>query len=134
MPAVAFPAVAPTGRSYNPGKYPQREFVALNGAVTRMIYGNKRSNAELSLEFNNITDSNAALILQNYETVTRTNDWVSFTAANGALGAGSSLVNYLQESGASGLRWRYADPPEVTSVIPGRSSVRCRFVGELDAA
>lgn len=132
MPAVAFPNIPPTARSYSPGKYPQTEFVAQNGAVTRMLYGNRRLNAELSLEFSNITDGSAALILQNYETVTKTNDWVSFTAANGSIGA-PALASYLQESGGSGLRWRYAEPPQVTSVLPGRSSVQCRFVGELDA-
>lgn len=130
MGAVPFPPLKPTGRSYNPGVYPQREFKALNGASTRMLYGNRRSDAELSLEFNNITDANAALVLQNYERVTPTDDWVSFAEA---AGAAAPLAVYLQESGASGLRWRYAEPPSVQSVFPGRSSVQVKFIGQLDA-
>lgn len=134
MPTVSFPSIAPTARTYAPGKYPQKDFVALNGAITRMVYGTRRSGAELSLDFDNITDANAALILQNYELVTAANNWIVFSSTNGSIGTGASLAAYIQESGGSGLRWRYAEPPQITSVVPGRSSVRCRFVGELDAA
>jgi hypothetical protein len=130
MPAVAFPPVKPTGRSYNPGSYPTAEFKSLSGVTTRMLYGNRRSDAELELNFSNITDTNAALILRNYEQVTPTGDWVSFADA---AGAGSALAVYLQESGGSGLRWRYDGPPDVRSVVPGRSTVQCKFIGQLDA-
>ena len=133
MAAVAFPPIKPTGRSYNPGKYPQAEFRALNGATTRMLYGNRRSDAELQLEFQNISDDNAALILRNYERVGPTGDWVSFDASTGSAGASSSLAAYLQESGGSGLRWRYDGPPDVSSVVPGRSTVQVKFIGHLDS-
>lgn len=133
MPAVAFPALRPTGRSYTPGTYAVNEFKALNGATTRLLYSNRRSDAELDLEFQNITDANAALILANYERVGPTGDWVSFTSNDGALGSRAGLTAYLQESGGSGLRWRYAGPPEVQSVQPGYSTVRAKFVGQLDA-
>ena len=132
MAAVAFPAIRPTGRQYNPGTYPQTEFRAQNGVVTRMLYGNRRTDAELSLEFRNVTDSQAAAILSNYEAVNRTWNWVTFTGNDGAAGVGSALANYLREVGGSGLRWRYADPPSVSSVVPGRSTVQCKFVGVLD--
>jgi hypothetical protein len=132
MAAVAFPAIKPTGRSYSPGTYPLAEFKALNGATTRMLYGNRRSDAELSLEFANISDDNAALILRHYEQLGASDDWASFTT--GAAGASSSLAAFMQESGGSGLRWRYADAPQVSSVFPGRSTVQVTFVGQLDAA
>lgn len=134
MPAVAFPDLRPSARTYSPGKYPQQEFVALNGAVTRLLYGTKRSDAELSLDFNALTDSEVVQILTNYENVTRDNDWVTFTAANAAVGASTNLANYIQENRPDGLRWRYADPPEVVALSPNRSNVRCRFIGQLDAA
>lgn len=133
MVAVAFPSLKPTARTYTPGSYPQREFKALNGATTRMLYGNRRSDAELSLEFLNITDANAALILQNYERVAPSPDWVSFGVSDGAAGAEDALANYLREAGGSGLHWRYAEPPSVQSVFPGRSTVQVKFVGQLDA-
>jgi len=132
--AVAFPSIKPTTRNYSPGTYPQTEFRAQNGALTVVRFGSRRVDAELSLEFRNITDSQAATILQNYEAVNGVWDWVTFTGSDGSTGAGSELQQYLQETGGSGLRWRYADPPSVSSVVPGRSTVQCKFVGVLDAA
>ena len=131
MAAVAFPAIKPTSRSYSPGTYPSAEFKALNGATTRMLFGNRRSDAELDLEFSNISDDNAALILQHYERVVPSDDWVSFPA--GTAGASAALAGFMQEN-TSGLRWRYSGPPDVRSVIPGRSTVQVTFVGQLDAA
>lgn len=133
MPAVAFPDIRPSGRTYNPGKYPQQDFVALNGAVTRLLYGTKRTDAELSLDFNALTDSEVVQILSNYENVTRDNDWITFNANNASIGMITNLANYIQETRPDGLRWRYAEPPEVVSISPNLSNVRCRFVGQLDA-
>jgi hypothetical protein len=132
MAAVAFPALVPSGRRYNPGKYPQGEFKALNGATTTLRYGNRRYDAELELTFQNISDQNAAALLSLYEQTTVTDDWITFTPADGAAGASAELASYLREVGGSGLRWRFSDPPSVDSVVPGRSSVQCSFVGRLD--
>lgn len=132
--AYAFPSIKPTSRSYTPGRFPQTEFTALNGATTVMRYGSRRTDAELTLGFENITDDQATSILQNYESVNGVWDNVTFTANDGAAGASSSLQAYLREVGGSGLRWRYAEPPTVTSVFPGISNVSCKFVGILDAA
>lgn len=129
---VAFPNIRPSGRSYSPGTYPQTEFRAQNGAVTVVRFGNRRVDSELSLEFQNINDTDAALILANYEAVNSRWDYVTFTTSTGALGAGSTLANYIREVGGSGLRWRYAEPPSVTSVFPGRSTVQCKFTGILE--
>jgi hypothetical protein len=132
MAARAFPAIKPTSRSYSPGAFPQVEFRALNGATTVIRYGNRRSNSELKLTFQNISDQNAAALLSLYEQTTVTDDWITFTPADGAAGASAELASYLREVGGSGLRWRFSDPPSVDSVVPGRSSVQCSFVGRLD--
>lgn len=130
--AIAFPSIKPSSRSYSPGGYPQTEFRAQNGALTVVRFGSRRVDAELSLEFRNIPDSQAVLILKNYEAVNSAWDWVTFTAADGAAGADAELAAYIREAGGSGLRWRYAEPPAVSSVQPGLSSVQCKFVGCLD--
>jgi hypothetical protein len=132
MAAQAFPPIQPTGRSYSPGAFPQSEFKALNGATTVIRYGNRRSNSELRLTFQNISDANAATLLALYEQTMTTDDWIAFTAADGAAGASPDLANYLREVGGSGLRWRFAEPPTVDSVVPGRSSVQCSFKGYRD--
>lgn len=132
MAALAFPALKPTGRSYNPGQFPQTEFRALNGATTVIRFGNRRFDAELQLSFSNITDANAASVLALYEQSMAVDDWITFTADDGAAGAGAGLSDYIREIGGSGLRWRFSEPPAVDSVVPGRSNLQCRFIGRLD--
>ena len=128
-----FPTIRPTSRSYNPGTYPSTTFESLDGTKTHIRYGNKRVNATLSLGFSNITDAEAALILENYKEVNSVYDYVTFSSANGTAGVGStSLSNYLKESG-SGLKWRYSGPPSITSTFKGMSNVSCSFVACLDA-
>ena len=129
--AVFFPSIKPSSRNYSPGEFPQTSFEAQNGAVTVLRFGSRRVNSELSLGFDNITDSEASSILANYEVVNRTWEYVTFTVLNGSVGAGS-LSGYIEESGGSGLRWRYAEPPSVASIKPGICSVQCKFIGVLD--
>ena len=42
---INFPAIKPSSRSYTPGRYPQVEFIAQNGAKTVLRYGNKKVDA-----------------------------------------------------------------------------------------
>ena len=129
----SFPSVKPSSRSYNPGEYPQTKFEAQNGAKTIMRYGKNRVNATLTLGFSNISDADAALILANYEDVNSDWDYVTFNSSNGTVGIGNyTLANYVQEN-TSGLKWRYAGPPTVTSVFKNRNNVSCSFVACLDA-
>jgi len=132
MAAVAFPALIPSGRRYSPGQYPQAEFKALNGATTTLRYGNRRFDAELDLTFQNITDVQAASVLKLYEDTMVADDWVTFTAADVAGGASTELANYIREVGGSNLRWRFAEPPGVDSVLPDMSTLQCKFIGRLD--
>ena len=131
--AQPFPTVKPTSRSYNPGTYPSTTFESLDGTKTHLRFGNKRVNATLTLGFSNISDADAALILDNYEDVNSAWDYVSFSSSNATAGLESTnLSNYLKES-TSGLLWRYSEPTKVTSVYPGISNVSCSFVACLDA-
>ena len=132
MAAIAFPALIPSGRRYSPGQYPQVQFVALDGATTTLRYGNRRFDAELELTFQNITDAEAATVLKLYEDTMVLDDWVTFTTSNVAAGASAELANYIREVGGSNLRWRFAEPPGVDSVLPGMSTLQCRFIGRLD--
>ena len=131
MTAVSFPALVPTSRSYRPGVFPEQQFQAQNGAVVRVRYGNQRYSSSLSLTFANITDSNAALILQNYVDVMDDDNYAQFTTDNVAAGVSTGLVPWIQETNSL-LKWKYASPPSVTSVKPGLSTVTCEFIGELE--
>ena len=133
MTAYAFPTLKPTSRSYNPGRYPQTDFQAQNGAMTVVRFGNRRVESKLSLTFSNIPDADASAILANYEQVN--GNWGSvfflpFTVEAGI--SDTNLSQYMEEKNGSGLQYRYASPPNVQSVYPGISSVSCEFVGILD--
>ena len=123
--------VTPSTRSYSPGEYPQVEFEAQNGVKTVIRYGKNRTGSSLSLGFDNILDSDAAAILQNYEDINSIWDEVTFSGTNVINGADSTLQSYFLER--TELKWRYDGPPEVTSVVPGRSNVQCKFVACLDS-
>jgi hypothetical protein len=127
------PSIKVSTRSYNPGIYPSTDFKSLDGTRTHIRYGNKRVDATLQLGFSNVSDSDAALILSNYESVNSDWDYVSFDNSKITDGiASNSLKTFLNESGTS-LRWRYSSPPTVTSVFPGISNVNCNFVACLDS-
>ena len=131
MTAVSFPALVPSSRSYSPGVFPEQQFQAQNGAVVRVRYGNQRYSSSLSLTFANITDANAALILQNYVDVMDDDNYAEFTTSNVAAGADESLTPWIRETNSI-LKWKYASPPSVASVKPGLSTVTCEFIGELE--
>ena len=123
--------LVPSTRSYSPGEYPQSEFQALNGVKTIIRYGKRRYDSTLTLGCNNIADSDAAAILQNYEDINSVWDEVTFNGTGVIEGASSQMQSYFIER--TELKWRYDGPPEVTSVYPGRSNVQCKFVGCLDS-
>jgi len=132
---IDFPNIKPSSRSYTPGTYPQTEFVAQNGAKTVLRYGNKKTDAKLSLGFTNITDAQANEILEKYEEVNSVYDYVSFGLTNGLAGINNNnLIFKVDEADPNGvkLRYRFDGPPTVTSVRPGRSNVQCKFVACLD--
>ena len=136
MAQITFPVdITPTSRNYSPGEFPQSVFEAQNGAKTVLRYGNKRVNASLSLSFKNITDNQAAEILANYENINSDWDYLDFNGTDVLKGiepTTSTLKTYVRESN-SGLRWRYAKAPQVSSgTYPGVSNVSCSFVACLD--
>ena len=137
-----FPNIKPSSRTYSPGKYPQTEFVAQNGAKTVLRYGDKQVDAKLTLNFTNISDSRAFAILENYRLVNSVYDYVTFNQNSGLAGIGGdghtmpdgslgNLAAYV-DAVPLGLRYRYESPPTVTSVKPNRSNVQCKFVACLD--
>jgi hypothetical protein len=133
---IDFPNIKPTSRTYTPGKYPQTEFVAQNGAKTVLRYGNKKVDAKLTLGFTNITDSQANEILEKYEEVNSDYDFIHFPSTSALAGINNlALRRKFGERDLSGntlLRYRFDGPPTVTSVRPGRSNVQCKFVACLD--
>ena len=125
--------IPPTSRSYKPGRIPETVFEAQNGSVSFVQYGQNFVNAELTLNFANISDDNAAVILQHYASVLN-DDYVAFGASQGLQGMGSELMQNGIETGNELLKWRYSQAPQVQSIYPGVSSVQLQFIGVLYGA
>lgn len=124
---MAFPALAPTSRNFNPGDYPIRQFRSQSGAEVRILYGDSRTGMTLELSYDNISDANAELFLQHYSDTKGTYD--TFTLPDEAKTGWSGSSGAIDVSGVNA--WRYAEPPAVTAIRPGRSSVRVQLVGVL---
>jgi len=129
MQARQFPQLTPTARSYTPGKQPETIFESQNGSTVLIQFGGKYVNAELDLEFKNISDQDAQVILNHYESM-QGDDYVTFADTRGLGGMDSSLQGVIQ-TGKQLLRYRYKNPPKLSSVYPGVSTVNCSFVGFL---
>lgn len=133
MDPVPFPDLVPTARQYKPGAFAEEKFVAQNGAVTRLRFGNRLFNSSLSLTFKNISDDDADLILKNYRQVMSGRYRAVFSSQNGSGGASPNLRQWFEEI-PTGLMWKYEEPPVVQSVRPGLSTVTCKFTGELEGS
>jgi hypothetical protein len=124
---MSFPSdLVPTSRAFNPGNWPVKTFNAMDGAEVRILYGSKRTKMELKLGYENISDENAERFLAHYDECTGT--FVTFTlpARPGTRGGWTGSDSAMD---AVGNKWRYAEPPSVTSVRVGRSSVTINLVG-----
>lgn len=124
---MAFPSLAPTSRDFSPGDWPIKRFNSQSGAEVRILYGSQRTNAKLSLSYENLSDSSTQLFLDDYEAqlgTLRTFDLPS-EAKSGWTGTSSSI------DAPTGTKWRYEGEPAVTSVRPGRSSVTVKLVAVI---
>lgn len=124
---ILFPQIQPSSRSYQPGERPRTVFQSQNGSTTLVEFGSQQVDAQLQLQFRNITDDKAAEIINHYNSIVE-DEWVRFDGARGMGGMDTSLYNAVQK-GDDKLRWRYDGPPQISSVYPGVSTVACSFIG-----
>ena len=137
--------LVPSRRVYTPPVFPSTEFQGLNGAVTHIQFGQKAVDSRLEMTFQNITDDEAYAIFQNYELVMKGRDdqtnEADYVDLQGQMkGIGSVPLKYEISQDPNGnprqdlLRYRYAEPPQIVSVFPGRSTVTVVLRGYFDAA
>ena len=129
MTAVKFPNLQPTARTFDSGDFPVKVYKAQNGSEHRILYGSRRTNMRLSLTFANITDSEAEQILDHYEQVQGTFGTVIVEKSTGK--AGWEGNEDALGAGAHGNSYRYENPPQLTSVRPGVSTVTVNFIGVI---
>jgi len=130
--AVAFPNIEPTSRNFTAPRWPTTGLTTQSGVTTRRLWGSKPTQAQLQLQFSNITDDNAALIVGAYnEAQGAVTDLILPSAIFN--GASTNLRGWLDTTSTNaGMLWFFTEePPTVESVAPNRSSVRVNLVAEL---
>lgn len=124
---MAFPTLTPTSREFAPGAWPIKSYNSQSGAEVRILYGSQRTNAKLSLSYENITDANAQLFVDDYASNIGTLRTFALPSAvrNGWSGSSATL------DAPAGTAWRYESEPQLRSVRPGRSSITVNLVAVI---
>jgi hypothetical protein len=126
--SLPFPNVKPTSRNFKQGQFPTKVYRSLSGATVKRSFGNRAFGNQIELEFANIDDATATLILKHYADTS--GGFERFTLpAEVFIGMSASLQGYIQSTAT--IRWEYAGPPDVESVPCGLNVVRVSLVGEL---
>lgn len=124
--ATPFPAVCPTSRSFVPAQYPVRRFTAINGAGTTRIYGNRGYDATLQLSF----------LLQDAELEELLICWNDASGTFGDLTLPANVTEGMSQDVQAQipdyLTWRWAQAPQVQSVLNGVSRVQVNLIANLD--
>ncbi len=124
---MTFPSLQPSSRSFDPGAPAIKTYNAQSGAEVRLKYGSQRTKMKLALSYKNITDSNAESFLTHYDSVEGT--FSTFTIPSAAFSGWAGSSSALDATGANA--WRYEQPPQISSVRPGVSTVTVNLVGVL---
>lgn len=125
---MAFPAIVPSQRTYDPGDWPIKTYASISGREVRIRYGDTRTNARLELSYSNISDATAELFMAHF--VSTKGTFSSFTlpteTSQGWTGGGDVFT-----AGGSEAKFRYEKAPQIASVRPGISSVTVSLVGVI---
>ena len=126
---MTFPAIPPTGRTFDPGDFANTKYRANSGAEFRILYSSKRTGMRVQLSYQNITDAQAELFLDHYHSMQGT--FQQFELTDGVNGMKAGWEGNSDAIGAVmwGSQWRYERAPELQSVYPGVSTVTVNLVG-----
>lgn len=126
---IPFPSIkCPGRRSFTPGDFPIREFVAQNGAVTKIARGDRLSDAKLDIEIPYMPDAEVASILNLWMNSIGSFRTVSLPA-NAFEGMSPAVVATIP----SYLDWYMNEPSIRDSGRPNYSAVTLSFRGLLPA-
>lgn len=125
MTTTAFPPeISPVSRSFQQGRWPTKQFVAMNGATTTRLYGNNSTEATLDLEFI-VNDEQMEDILSCYR---RSYGSYGIVSLSDEMFDGTS-DNVFPDY----LKWHWSEAPSVSSVQPDLSRVKVKLIGLLEA-
>ena len=130
-----FPSLRPSQRSLTMGELPIKEYRALNGAIVRRAFGNRRFGYQLSLSFDNISETVLSELWDHYHNNQTVNGFFipdSVFSGYGSKEASDKNASFIARANRmSTIVWYYAEPPQIESVSTSYSTVQVSLVGEL---
>lgn len=123
---MPFPNLKPSAREFSPGAWPVKNFSSQSGSEVRILYGSRRVNAKLTLGYDNITDANAQLFLDDYAAQLGTLRTFTLPASTNTRAGWEGTAAAIDAPPET--RWRYESEPRVQSIYKGRSSVQVSLV------
>jgi hypothetical protein len=125
---MAYPDLTPSSRQFDPGNWPVKTYNAQDGTEVRLLYGNRRTKMKLELRYSNVSDANAELFFDHFESVKGTFETFELPSGSKAVAGWAGTESVLTGAG-SGNRWRYEEAPVIENVRPGVSNVSVSLVG-----
>lgn len=113
-----FPNLRPSARTWTPGDWPQTNFQTLGGYDVRVLHGDREVGARLSLQFQNVVESNALAIMAHFRA--QQGSQQPFSLPPNVWAGGTEGV-----ATPSGQSWVYAEPPTLNWVRPSVCTVSC---------
>ena len=124
---VQFPAIQPTAHEFGEPSWPVTEMRSQSGVRSVRQWGDKASDAPMTLTFTNITQAAYDLIQAAHAAARGPMEDVQFPAV-----VGNALNDVDLLNPGPGLKWYFAGPPEGSRVKGGkRITCRCNFRAEL---
>jgi hypothetical protein len=121
------------------GDFPSKAFTSQSGIQSTVQYGSRRTNQTIDLAYNNTTETIAAAIYDHYVACRGTIYTFALTepAKSGNptfhLGDSSASASNRYSAAPFGMRYKYAEAPQFSSIKPGRMSVTVKLIGVLDS-
>ena len=132
---MPFPTLAPSSRLFTERQFPVKSYQAQNGFEARLLYGNRGFGRKLELTYTAIRCDQAERFMRHWAEMKGT--WEAFkinlngTNANDGILAGDTGEKTSILGDKDEERWRFAGPPEFTSVFRGLVTVRIQLISTL---
>jgi len=107
---ATFPSLAPSSRTFTPGRHPHSEIGTLSGLQTRVRTSNVILDQLLRLSFAALTEAQMLSIRTHY--IGQQGRFLSFAIPNDLLSGTTTPASFTP----TGYSWTYAAPPQITDV------------------
>ena len=131
MNEPAFPGLVPSSRSFDLGDWPISKFRSINGSEVRIKYGDSETEARVSLSYENIKDAEVDQFITHYRACEGSYKRFPLDQKiyNGWSGMTTEGPN--QAFRPENARWRYENPPKITNIRPGISTVQVSLIAVI---